>query len=184
MPRRLKRYHQARESALSHLQVLSTPGTARLCLGKEAICDCFREEPRPLRFLCDPIRCYAEHIHLLISEPEGGTLASAVQAIKQSVSRKMMTAEGHSWQARYYDFQCLYAAQTQREVALHSSQSGEARIGGPAGRMAMEQFPSLRNRVTRESSRLNRGGQRQNGNERESCRRFASGPPALGQNQA
>jgi putative transposase len=30
-----------------------------------------------------------EHVHLLISEPERGTLASAIQAIKQSVSRSV-----------------------------------------------------------------------------------------------
>jgi REP element-mobilizing transposase RayT len=38
-----------------------------------------------------------EHVHLLMSEPERGTLASAVQAIKQSVSRKLIAGrEGSS----------------------------------------------------------------------------------------
>jgi putative transposase len=45
-----------------------------------------------------------EHVHLLISEPERGTLASAIQAIKQSVSRKFVVRDGHFWQERYYDF--------------------------------------------------------------------------------
>ncbi len=45
-----------------------------------------------------------EHIHMLISEPERGTLASVIQAIKQSVSRRVITSSGHFWQARYYDF--------------------------------------------------------------------------------
>src|SRR5208283_3806440 len=45
-----------------------------------------------------------EHVHLLISEPEHGTLASAVQAIKQSVSRRLIGDLEHFWQARYYDF--------------------------------------------------------------------------------
>ena len=44
-----------------------------------------------------------EHVHLLTSEPEHGTLASAVQAIKQSVSRKLIGEREHFWQARYYD---------------------------------------------------------------------------------
>ncbi len=44
-----------------------------------------------------------EHVHLLISEPENGCLASAVQSIKQSVTRNMKFS-GHFWQARYYDF--------------------------------------------------------------------------------
>jgi hypothetical protein len=45
-----------------------------------------------------------EHVHLLISEPERGTLASAIQAIKQSVSRRSMGDHQYFWQARYYDF--------------------------------------------------------------------------------
>ncbi len=31
-----------------------------------------------------------EHVHLLISEPEAGELASAIQAVKQSVSRRLI----------------------------------------------------------------------------------------------
>jgi putative transposase len=45
-----------------------------------------------------------EHVHLLLSELEDGSLASAVQAIKQSVSRKLIGGREHFWQARYYDF--------------------------------------------------------------------------------
>jgi putative transposase len=45
-----------------------------------------------------------EHVHLLISAPARGTFAAAVQAIKQSVSRKLIGGREHFWQARYYDF--------------------------------------------------------------------------------
>ena len=64
-----------------------------------------------------------EHVHLLLSEPERSTLATAIQAIKQSVARKIpalaKTALGrgtrpveragklvttHFWEERYYDF--------------------------------------------------------------------------------
>ena len=45
-----------------------------------------------------------EHVHLLMTEPERGTVASAVQAMKQSVSRKLIGGREHFWQARYYDF--------------------------------------------------------------------------------
>jgi putative transposase len=45
-----------------------------------------------------------EHVHLLMTEPERGNLATAVQAIKQSVSRKLIAGRAHFWQARYYDF--------------------------------------------------------------------------------
>ena len=45
-----------------------------------------------------------EHVHLLVSEPEDETLAVAVGAMKQSVSRRRVRRGGHFWQPRYYDF--------------------------------------------------------------------------------
>ncbi len=42
-----------------------------------------------------------EHVHLLVSEPERGLLASAIKAMKQSVARR---CGGRLWQERYYDF--------------------------------------------------------------------------------
>lgn len=46
-----------------------------------------------------------EHVHLLVSEPERGTLAVAIQMLKQITARELGSAEGGSfWQTRYYDF--------------------------------------------------------------------------------
>jgi len=45
-----------------------------------------------------------EHVHLLVTEPEKETLAAAMQAMKQSVSRQRVKLGGHFWQPRYYDF--------------------------------------------------------------------------------
>ena len=45
-----------------------------------------------------------EHVHLLVSEPERATLARALQALKQSVARRLIGENKHFWQARYYDF--------------------------------------------------------------------------------
>jgi len=46
-----------------------------------------------------------EHVHLLVSEPERGTLAQAMQSLKQGVARRLvLRAEDSFWQARYYDF--------------------------------------------------------------------------------
>ena len=43
-----------------------------------------------------------EHVHLLMSEPERDFLDTAIQAIKQSVTRTK--GGGHFWLERYYDF--------------------------------------------------------------------------------
>ncbi len=45
-----------------------------------------------------------EHVHLLVSEPERDTLATALKAIKQSVARRQVKTGGRFWQERYYDF--------------------------------------------------------------------------------
>ncbi len=46
-----------------------------------------------------------EHVHLLVSEPETARLATAIQALKQSVSRSLaLRSREPFWQARYYDF--------------------------------------------------------------------------------
>ncbi len=43
-----------------------------------------------------------DHVHLLISEVENRTLASAIQFMRQSVARRV--GKGPFWQQRYYDF--------------------------------------------------------------------------------
>jgi putative transposase len=46
-----------------------------------------------------------EHMHLLVSEPEKGQLSIAIQALKQSVARRLALRSAEPfWQARYYDF--------------------------------------------------------------------------------
>jgi putative transposase len=45
------------------------------------------------------------HVHLLVNEPEHGTLAQAMQSLKQGVARRLaLRATDSFWQARYYDF--------------------------------------------------------------------------------
>ena len=45
-----------------------------------------------------------EHVHLLVSEPQRGTLAETIKSLKQSVSRRLIGQTEHFWQKRYYDF--------------------------------------------------------------------------------
>jgi putative transposase len=60
-----------------------------------------------------------EHVHLLISEPQRGTVASAVQAIKQSVARRLIGGREHFWQARYYDFNVWTGRSASRNYATY-----------------------------------------------------------------
>jgi len=46
-----------------------------------------------------------EHVHLLVSEPERGMLAQAMQSLKQGVARRLaLRAADSFWLERYYDF--------------------------------------------------------------------------------
>ena len=46
-----------------------------------------------------------EHVHLLVNEPEVGTLAQAMQSLKQGVARRLaLRAADPFWQERYHDF--------------------------------------------------------------------------------
>jgi putative transposase len=45
-----------------------------------------------------------EHVHLLMGEPQRGTLAVAIKSLKQGVSSRLIGDSAHLWQARYYDF--------------------------------------------------------------------------------
>ena len=46
-----------------------------------------------------------EHVHLLVSEPREGSVATALQVLKQRVSRRLKRKEDiRFWLARYYDF--------------------------------------------------------------------------------
>jgi putative transposase len=58
-----------------------------------------------------------EHVHLLVSEPQAGSLAAAIQALKQETSKKLKTAgESQFWQRRYYDFNVWSEGTTEEKL--------------------------------------------------------------------
>ena len=62
-----------------------------------------------------------EHVHLLVSEPMNRNLATALQALKQSVSRSLALRSALPfWEPRYYDFNVWTAKkQTEKLKYLH-----------------------------------------------------------------
>jgi putative transposase len=103
MPGGLRRTHQTRDLhfitfSCYHRQPLLSSDDA-----KHRFEQSLEKSRRRYGFFVTGYVVMPEHVHLLISEPERGTLASAVQSIKQGVTRNR-TSSGHFWQARYYDF--------------------------------------------------------------------------------
>jgi len=105
MPWGLKRFQQSRQlhfvtfSCHRRRPLLHTP--ARRELFEQAL----EDTRRSYRFFVTGYVVMPEHVHLLVSEPERGVLARAIQAMKQSVARRTAPrAPEPFWQARYYDF--------------------------------------------------------------------------------
>ncbi len=87
-----------------------------------------------------------EHVHLLVSEPECGTLAQALQSLKQGVARRLaLRAEESFWQARYYDFNVWSERKFIEKLRYIQSQPCDSRTGCSAGRLGVEQLLPLLN---------------------------------------
>jgi putative transposase len=100
MPWGLKRYHQTRDlhfvtfSCHRRLQLLATAPARNLV-------ETALERTRlGYGFYVTGYVVMPEHVHLLISEPRRSTLAGALQALKQSVARRLIGDREHFWQAR------------------------------------------------------------------------------------
>ena len=74
-----------------------------------------------------------EHVHLLVSEPEDVTLATALQALKQSVSRTVALRSGQPfWEPRYYDFNVWTAKkQIEKLKYLHRNPVARGLVASP-----------------------------------------------------
>ena len=69
---------------------------------KDLLVDALERMRQRYRFYVSGYVVMPEHVHLLVSEPEAGILARALQAIKLSVSAR--SGERPFWMRRYYDF--------------------------------------------------------------------------------
>ncbi len=115
MPSHLRRYQQARDlhfitfSCYRRRPKLGKP-SARLIFEQS-----LERTRRRYAFCVKGYVVMPEHVHLLVSEPENGNLATALQALKQSVSRTLaLRGPQPFWEARYYDFN-VWAAKKETE---------------------------------------------------------------------
>jgi putative transposase len=106
MPWGLKRYQETREL---HFITFSCYGRAPL-LGNAHARDTFllklERVRRWYRFYVVGYVVMPQHVHLLISKPETGSLALVLQITKQMVARALRKPRSRDpfWQPRYYDF--------------------------------------------------------------------------------
>lgn len=103
MPSRLKRYQHA---GSHHFLTFSCYRRLPLLHSREAKETFEHELERARRWYRFQVFGYVvmpEHVHLLVSEPEDGELATALQMLKQLVSRKLPHPSEREpyWQPRY-----------------------------------------------------------------------------------
>ena len=104
MPWGLKRFQQSRQlhfvtfSCYRRRRLLNTPARRELFERR------LEDTRRSYHFFVTGYVVMPEHVHLLVSEPERGRLSKAIQAMKQSVARRLTLGSEPFWQARHYDF--------------------------------------------------------------------------------
>ena len=122
MPNRLHRYYGAgylhfiTTSCYRRMRLLAKPQHRGLLL------EVLESVRRSYRFVVAGYVVMPEHVHLLLGEPQRGNPSKVMQAIKQGFARRLLRklraganprqgclwdtalANGHIWQARFYDF--------------------------------------------------------------------------------
>ena len=104
-----------------------------------------------------------EHIHLLVNEPERGSLSRFMQSLKQSVARTLaLRAADPFWQARYYDFNVWSERKFVEKLRyIYRNPVTRGLVAGPED-WAWSSFPQYSNgevgRVEIESQRRRGGG--------------------------
>lgn len=142
MPSGLRRFHQNRQL---HFITFSCYGRQPK-LAQDRVCSQFEQSLEQTRRACAlAVVGYVimpEHVHLLLGEPETKPLATAIQALKQSVARAVaLRGREPFWQARYYDFnvwseewrieKLRYIHSNPVQVGVDGSKAGAN--GSPAG---------------------------------------------------
>jgi len=103
MPRFLERFHHSRQlhyitfTCYHRAANLSSPEACHL------VEQTLERVRRWYGFWINAYVVMPEHVHVLMSEPERGDVAVAIQMLKQVVARGMHSSSPF-WQRRYYDF--------------------------------------------------------------------------------
>src|SRR5271166_5421663 len=132
MPWGLKRYQQARDLHFITFSCYRRQPLLASAQAKQLVERALERARQGYGFYVTGYVIMPEHVHLLVSEPERSTLARAVQAMKQSVARKLIGQRKHFWQARYYDFNvCTKRKRVEKLRYMHRNPVKRGLVGKP-----------------------------------------------------
>ena len=145
MPTGLNRFQQTRQLhflTFSCYQRRPLLGTAAARDVFENVLERFRQR---YRFYIAGYVVMPEHVHLLITEPELGTLAAALMLIKRTVAHQLLSVKDeHFWQRRYYDFNVWSERKRIEKLRyIHRNPVLRGLVTSPEG-LPVEQFPLAR----------------------------------------
>jgi putative transposase len=105
MPKGLRRFQQTRQMHFITFSCYRRQPKLSTVRARNILEHSLEKTRRVYRFCVAGYVVMPEHVHLLLTEPESSPLATALQALKQSVSRTLsLRAPEPFWQARYFDF--------------------------------------------------------------------------------
>lgn len=105
MPSGLRRYHEAQQLHFITFSCYRREPRLGTAEARTLFENSLEQTHNAYRFGVLGYVVMPEHVHLLVSEPEDVLLSTAMQALKQSVARRLaLRAAKPFWQARYYDF--------------------------------------------------------------------------------
>ncbi len=160
VPRNLKRYYGAGDLhyvTFSCYQRLPLLGSGQR---RDLVLRALEAARRNYQLLVVGYVVMPEHVHLLVSEPQRANLSTALKALKQGVSRRVLRrlrrgcrqpglfGDGGElkrfWQARFYDFNVWTAKKRVEKLRyMHRNPVKRGLVASP-GVVALEQFPPLR----------------------------------------
>jgi putative transposase len=118
MPRNLKRYQNAGQLHFITFSCYQRRPFLRTAGKRDIVLRALEQARRRFGFVVVGYVVMPEHVHLLVSEPERGSLGAALQLVKQTISRMVRRRrrslqqelfaepeiDTRFWQTRYYDF--------------------------------------------------------------------------------
>ncbi len=127
MPSGLRRYHQTRHGHFLTWSCYRRQALLATARRRDTFLAVLEQVRRRYRFVVMGYVVMPEHVHLLISEPQRGTVATVMQVLKQRTARRLLPRrrsrqaelweqKQHLWQKRYYDFSVWSEAKRQEKL--------------------------------------------------------------------
>ncbi len=112
MPWGLKRYQQLRDLHFVTFRCYRRQPLLATADAKQCFEHALEQARRQYGFWVTGYVIMPEHVHLLVSEPERATLARALQALKQSVARRLIGSKPAFLASAILRFQCVDEEET------------------------------------------------------------------------